>query len=120
MKAPYKGKTSFDAGMFYAPHIPLSMASVITVKSIKLIYDHPDFNPRVRFNPRHCVRIDPNSRVSPLTKLKFFRDATKWCQENAGIADKDWVIETNYERLWFRDKNIIVLFKMTFDGFDKT
>lgn len=121
MKAPYKGKTTFDAGMFYAPHIPLQMVKqAIQVNAIKLIYDTPDFNPRVRFSPRFCVRIDPSARVSSLTKIKFFRDAVKWCKDNAGTVDKDWVVDGNFDRVWFRDQKVIVLFKLTFDGFDKT
>ncbi|MNK87042.1 hypothetical protein D3C87_1069680 [compost metagenome] len=118
---PYKGKSIFDAAVVYAPYVPLQFAKqAIIVNSIKLVYDNPDFNPRIRFRPRHCVRIDPSSRVSSLTKLKFFRDAIKWCKDNAGNIDTDWVVDGNHDRVWFREQKSVVLFKLTFDGFDKT
>lgn len=122
---PYKGKTTWDAAVFYTPYVPLIVQQMNikkepVVNAIKLIYDTPDFNPRVRFSPRFCVRIDPSARVSSLTKIKFFRDAVKWCKDNAGTVDKDWVVDGNYDRVWFRDQKVIVLFKLTFDGFDKT
>jgi hypothetical protein len=43
---PYRGRATFDAGLFYCPYIPLQMTSAKAV---------PDVPPMVRFNTRYGI-----------------------------------------------------------------
>lgn len=88
--------------------------------NITFKFETPDFNPNVRWSPRHCLKymIDTseyNFKASNIIRKKFVLVATDALNE-IGENKVDWVLDPYSYRVWFKDYNNAIWFKLRFEG----
>ncbi len=85
-------------------------------EEIRFTYHRVEFNPRIKL--KHFLKF--NKPRNEKMRSRFLYDAVLWLDDANLVKFTDYVIEFDRHQIWFKDAKFASLFKLTFDGFDKT
>lgn len=81
-----------------------------------LEYKLVELNPNIKFKPKHMMLV--HGRTYTDGAISFWLDTLRWWID-CGLPREHWHIDRNGRRVWCKDLNTLLLYKLAFNGYTR-